>query len=73
MDRMETLLKGRHPIDVILLFAAEEGDTPKIGENPIRCAGIHDPEVQYHPRRHEFQLTLDLSQPRFSRLEQTLR
>jgi len=32
MDRMEALLKDRQPIDVILLFAAEENDSSKIGE-----------------------------------------
>lgn len=31
-DRMEALLQGRHPIDVILLLAAAENDTPKIQE-----------------------------------------
>jgi hypothetical protein len=31
-DRMEAMLKGRHPIDVILIFAAMENDTPKIQE-----------------------------------------
>jgi len=33
MDRMEALLKDRQPIDVILLFAAEENDSSKIGES----------------------------------------
>ena len=33
MDRMEILLKDRHPIDVILLLAAGENDAPKIGEH----------------------------------------
>ena len=31
-DRMYKLCEGRHPIDVILLLAASENDTPKIGE-----------------------------------------
>jgi hypothetical protein len=38
MDRMEKLLEGRHPIDVILLLAAKENDTPKIGEHPVTCS-----------------------------------
>ena len=31
-DRMYKLSEGRHPIDVILLLAATENDTPKINE-----------------------------------------
>lgn len=32
-DRMNTLIEsGKHPIDIILLFASAEGDTPKIEE-----------------------------------------
>ena len=42
-DHMNALLEaGKHPIDVILLFAAAEGDTPKIEE--ILEAGA-DPKV----------------------------
>jgi ankyrin repeat protein len=42
-DRMDALLNaGKHPIDVILLFAAAEGDVPKIEE--ILEAGA-DPKV----------------------------
>lgn len=36
-DRMYKLTEGRHPIDVILLLAASQNDTPKIGE--ILAAG----------------------------------
>ena len=59
-DRMDALLEaGKHPIDVILLFAAAEGDTPKIeeileagadpkvtdmdGKTPIDLAGANNP------------------------------
>eukprot|EP00850_Spirogloea_muscicola_P025315 SM002747S09990 [mRNA] locus=s2747:1011:1600:- [translate_table: standard] len=32
-DKMEALLqKGLHPVDILLLLAASEGDTPKIEE-----------------------------------------
>eukprot|EP00740_Mantoniella_antarctica_P006781 CAMPEP_0181363448 /NCGR_PEP_ID=MMETSP1106-20121128/8747_1 /TAXON_ID=81844 /ORGANISM="Mantoniella antarctica, Strain SL-175" /LENGTH=162 /DNA_ID=CAMNT_0023477873 /DNA_START=51 /DNA_END=539 /DNA_ORIENTATION=- len=42
-DRMDKLVEsGKHPIDIILLFAAAEGDVPKIEE--ILEAGA-DPKV----------------------------
>ena len=42
-DRMDALVNaGKHPIDIILLFAAAEGDVPKIEE--ILDAGA-DPKV----------------------------
>ena len=37
-DRMDNLLaSGMHPVDIILLFASAEGDTPKLEE--ILAAG----------------------------------
>jgi hypothetical protein len=58
-DRMDKLIEaGKHPIDIILLFAAAEGDVPKIeeileagadpkitdldGKTPIELAGINN-------------------------------
>jgi hypothetical protein len=42
-DRMDALVaSGKHPIDIILLFASAEGDVPKIEE--ILEAGA-DPKV----------------------------
>jgi len=58
-DRMDALLAAdKHPIDIILLFAAAEGDVPKIeeileagadpkitdldGKTPIELAGINN-------------------------------
>lgn len=60
-DRMDALLAAKkHPIDIILLFAAAEGDTPKIeeileagadvsvtdldGNTPMDLAGKNNPE-----------------------------
>ena len=60
-DRMDLLVNsGKHPIDIILLFAAAEGDTPKIeeileagananvtdldGNTPLMLAGKNNPE-----------------------------
>ena len=60
-DRMDALLAAdKHPIDVILLFAAAEGDVPKIeeileagadvnvtdldGKTPLELAGKNNPE-----------------------------
>eukprot|EP00982_Pelagococcus_subviridis_P007677 30706-Pelagococcus_subviridis.AAC.5 len=60
-DRMDALVEaGKHPIDIILLFAAAEGDTPKIeeileagadasvtdldGNTPMMLAGKNNPE-----------------------------
>lgn len=42
-DRMYAVMKGRHPVDAILLLAAPENDTPKIAE--ILKAGA-DPNVK---------------------------
>ena len=59
-DRMDDLLAaGKHPIDIILLFAAAEGDVPKIeeileagadvsvtdldGKTPLMLAGLNNP------------------------------
>ena len=60
-DRMDALVEaGKHPIDIILLFDAAEGDTPKIeeileagadasvtdldGNTPMMLAGKNNPE-----------------------------
>ena len=60
-DRMDALLAAdKHPVDVILLFAAAEGDVPKIeeileagadvnvtdldGKTPLELAGKNNPE-----------------------------
>ena len=40
MDRMEALLKDKQPIDVILLFAAEENDSSKIGEKEDKSSMV---------------------------------
>ena len=46
-DRMDDLLAaGKHPIDIILLFAAAEGDVPKIEEIRRRA-----PTSRHRPRR----------------------